>query len=142
MEGNLVHHSLKENKSRTFRLETLNPTSDSVIPIRLKKVTMEDISSASAYNMKISNSVKFHLESNAFNNVLILLLPWYNFKIKQIIWASHKSLSEDNSFHDLLWGTSSLLWDSTHKKTGSSTVRREGWMNEMRALTYQRVSDP
>lgn len=27
-------------------------------------------------------------------------------------------------------------------KTGSSTVRREGWMNEMRALTYQRVSDP
>lgn len=32
----------------TFRLETLNPTSAGVIPIRLKKVTMEDISSASA----------------------------------------------------------------------------------------------
>lgn len=32
----------------TFRLETLNPTSDAVIPIRLKKVMIEEISSASA----------------------------------------------------------------------------------------------
>lgn len=33
----------------TFRLETLNPTSDAVIPTLLKNVTIEDNSSASAY---------------------------------------------------------------------------------------------
>lgn len=33
---------------RTFRLETLNPTSDAVIPIRLKNVMIDEISSASA----------------------------------------------------------------------------------------------
>lgn len=58
VEGNLVHHSYKENNIRTFRLETLNPTSDSVIPIRLNKVIIEDISSASAYNIKRSMVMK------------------------------------------------------------------------------------
>jgi len=39
IQGRIVH---------TFRLETLNPTSDAVIPTRLKKVTIDEISSASA----------------------------------------------------------------------------------------------
>lgn len=47
------------NEISTFRLETLNPTSDSVIPIRLNKVTIEDISSASAYNIKRSMVTKW-----------------------------------------------------------------------------------
>lgn len=38
-----------QERKNTFRLETLNPTSDAVIPTRLKKVTIEDRSSASAY---------------------------------------------------------------------------------------------
>lgn len=39
----------KEGKvALTLRLETLNPTSDAVMPIRLKKLTIEAISSASA----------------------------------------------------------------------------------------------
>ena len=42
-------------QEHTFRLETLKPTSDSVIPILLKKVTMEEISSASAYKEKNDN---------------------------------------------------------------------------------------
>lgn len=46
-EGSTTKDSLSKCRL-TFRLETLNPTSAGVIPIRLKKVTMEDISSASA----------------------------------------------------------------------------------------------
>lgn len=47
----MVHITPKKKKSNTFRLETLNPTSDAVIPIRLKNVTIEEISSASAYKI-------------------------------------------------------------------------------------------
>lgn len=52
-------HLENENVSdfHTFRLDTLNPTSDAVIPMRLKKVTIEEISSASAYeSQKRSNA--------------------------------------------------------------------------------------
>jgi hypothetical protein len=49
----------------TFRLETLNPTSDAVIPIRLKKVTIDEISSASAYiknsNFKLDKEMNVQL---------------------------------------------------------------------------------
>lgn len=44
-----------KKKAPTFRLETLNPTSDSVIPTRLNSVTIEDMSSASAYNIEQRN---------------------------------------------------------------------------------------
>jgi len=54
-----LSHRYNENEISTFRLETLNPTSDSVIPIRLNKVTIEDKSSASAYNIKRSMVKKY-----------------------------------------------------------------------------------
>ena len=59
MEGSHERHQMAQymqgKNDHTFRLETLKPTSDSVIPILLKKVTMEEISSASAYKEKNDN---------------------------------------------------------------------------------------
>lgn len=55
-------HFMQGQNDHTFRLETLKPTSDSVIPILLKKVTIEEISSASAYKDKNHNLDKYKMD--------------------------------------------------------------------------------